>query len=140
MKKEIIVTELNELESLAQNLLQTFPKQRKFVFYGEIGAGKTTFIKHICRLLGVEDYVSSPTYALISEYQAKDSLVRHLDLYRLNSLEEALDINVEEYLFDEDYCFIEWPDLIESLFPDEIVYIRIQMAENQNRKFIFEQG
>ncbi len=140
MKKEYIIDTIDQLYPLAEELLQIFPNQRKFAFYGEIGAGKTTFIKQICEQLGVQDYVSSPTYGLISEYEAKDHLIRHLDLYRLNTIEEALDINVEEYLYDEEYCFIEWPQLIEPLFPSEIVYIRIQITQDQRRAFVFEKN
>ncbi|MBL7137399.1 MAG: tRNA (adenosine(37)-N6)-threonylcarbamoyltransferase complex ATPase subunit type 1 TsaE [Bacteroidales bacterium] len=115
-----------ELPRVARELLDTYPNQRIFAFYGPMGAGKTTFIKALCRLLGIEDEALSPTFAIINEYHTRDnSPVYHVDFYRINKLEEVYDIGYEEYLFSGHYCFLEWPELIEELLPEETVKVTI---------------
>ena len=121
----------NKLEKGALN-------RRHFVFYGEMGVGKTTFIKAICRQLGIADEVSSPTYALVNEYQSAsqntDLKAYHLDLYRLKNLAEAIDIGIEEYLDEKKaYCFIEWPQVIESLLGTDIVSVYLSLEKNNQR-------
>lgn len=114
------------LRPAAGQLLETYPKARVFAFYGRMGAGKTTFIKEICRQLGAGDIVQSPTFSIINEYRTAggDSLY-HFDFYRISKPEEAFDIGYEDYLYSGSYCFIEWPELIEDLLPGETVRVTI---------------
>lgn len=135
---ELRVHTVEEWSGVAERLLEWCGAGRqKIAFYGEIGAGKTTFIKAICVLLGVEDYVSSPTFALVNEYVAGQERVFHLDLYRLHNIQEALDIGIEDYLYSPFWCFIEWPELIEPLLPEETVRVKIEALEDSSRKVLF---
>ena len=139
--QSIIVEGLSGLKAAAQQLLTYGGKQRKFLFEGEIGAGKTTLIKVICEELGVDDMVSSPTFSLVNEYEytanGKQHTLYHMDLYRLKEIEEALDIGIEEYLDNDAYCFIEWPELIEPILPESVVRIKIEIIGDSNRKILF---
>ena len=123
-------TQISELSSIRENarfLLDQFPGERIFAFYGSMGAGKTTLIKAVCRELGSADYVTSPTFALINEYSTADgSVIYHFDFYRIKKIEEAFDLGYEDYIYSGNYCFIEWPEMIESLLPEGIVAVRIQ--------------
>ncbi len=139
---EITITSLTELEQAAQLFFEFAGTRRKVIFYGDIGTGKTTFIQTICRQLGVREAVVSPTFALVNEYSYLDTngqeqLVYHLDLYRLKKLQEALDIGIEEMLYDDRYCFVEWPELIEPLLPEDVVRIKLTIEENSTRKILF---
>lgn len=138
---ELEVSDISGLEAAVVELLSFAGKRRKFTFTGEVGAGKTTFIQAFCRHLGVKEHVTSPTYALVNEYTFQDQdgvhLVNHLDLYRLKNLEEALEIGIEEYLDDDTYCLIEWPELIEELLPPGTVRVIISIEEHSKRKIIF---
>ncbi|CAN5262078.1 tRNA (adenosine(37)-N6)-threonylcarbamoyltransferase complex ATPase subunit type 1 TsaE [soil metagenome] len=129
--------EIKTLEALpeaAMALLRCFPHRRIFAFYGEMGAGKTTFIKAICEKLGTDETLSSPTYALVNEYTFYNGLIYHMDLYRLISIEEALNIGIEDYLANEkSYFFIEWPQLIETLLPLDVVKVYIETAVDGQR-------
>lgn len=135
---EIIINQLDELPKAAQQLL-TYAQDRKIMtFVGEIGAGKTTFIQQICQQLGVGENVTSPTFSIVNEYTNKQEyLIFHIDLYRLKSEEEAIHIGIEEYLDRADYCFIEWPQIIENVLPDEVVRISIETLEDSKRKIVF---
>ncbi|MEX2233842.1 MAG: tRNA (adenosine(37)-N6)-threonylcarbamoyltransferase complex ATPase subunit type 1 TsaE [Cyclobacteriaceae bacterium] len=107
-----------------------------WLFYGEIGSGKTTFIKSICSLIGVEDTMSSPTFSIINEYQTRDKKkIYHFDFYRIKNEAEAYDIGSEEYFYSGDLCLIEWPEKIPSLIPAEHAEISITV-ENQNHRTI----
>jgi len=129
------LSDLNALQEAAKLLLNTFPEDRIFAFYGAMGAGKTTFIKAICHELGSTDYVTSPTFALINEYTtSKGFVVYHFDFYRIKKLEEAFDLGYEDYIYSGNYCFIEWPEMIESLLPEGVVEVRIREAENGVRE------
>jgi tRNA threonylcarbamoyladenosine biosynthesis protein TsaE len=130
------VINLSQLRDVADLLLQNFPEDRVFAFYGAMGAGKTTFIKAICKELGSSDYVTSPTFALINEYSTSEgSVIYHFDFYRIKKLEEAFDLGYEDYIYSGNYCFIEWPEMIESLLPEGIVEVRIKETE-KNRRLI----
>lgn len=134
---EILVQHLQELDAAAQRLLVFAGTRRKFAFYGEIGAGKTTFIQAICRQLGVHEGVVSPTFALVNEYESEaGAFIYHLDLYRLTNIDEALDIGIEDMLYDEHYCFIEWPELVEDLLPEDIVRIKLEIDGHSTRKIL----
>jgi tRNA threonylcarbamoyladenosine biosynthesis protein TsaE len=128
------VSDLSQLQKTAELLLENFPEERVFAFYGAMGAGKTTFIKAICKELGSEDYVTSPTFALINEYSTSSgSVIYHFDFYRIKKIEEAFDLGYEDYIYSGNYCFIEWPEMIESLLPAGIVEVRIKETEKNKR-------
>jgi tRNA threonylcarbamoyladenosine biosynthesis protein TsaE len=131
------INSLNELNKTADKFLRSYPGERIFAFYGEMGVGKTTFIKALCEELHVVDYVTSPTFALINEYQTADSKsIYHLDFYRTKSIQEAYDMGYEDYFASGDYCFIEWPELIESLLPP--VTVKVYIREEKNKKRVIE--
>ncbi|MBE0647207.1 MAG: tRNA (adenosine(37)-N6)-threonylcarbamoyltransferase complex ATPase subunit type 1 TsaE [Bacteroidales bacterium] len=116
----------SDLPEIAGKLLAAYPASRIFAFYGEMGAGKTTFIKAICKELGVEDEALSPTFSIINEYHTRQTTpVYHFDFYRINKLEEVYDIGYEDYLFSGSYCFLEWPELVGELLPEETVRVSI---------------
>ncbi len=123
---KLICKSESELVPAAGKLLQTFPAARVFAFYGSMGAGKTTFIKALCHELGVTDIVQSPSFSIINEYKtgAGESIF-HFDFYRIRDVGEVFDIGYEDYLYSGSYCFLEWPELIESLLPEETIRIRI---------------
>ncbi len=106
-----------------------------WLFVGELGAGKTTFIKELCQYLGVTDEVSSPTFSIINEYLATNLSIFHFDFYRINKIEEAIDIGTVDYLHSGNYCFIEWPQLVESILPNELLLVNIESTEGENRVF-----
>ena len=127
---------LKELPEIARKLVEQFPEERVFAFYGKMGAGKTTFIQSVCRVLGSDDTVTSPTFALINEYNTKkNGSVFHFDFYRIKNLEEVFDLGYEDYLYSGSYCLIEWPELIEPLLPEKVVRVKIEVEEDGSRKF-----
>lgn len=134
---ELEIHSLGELESVAEKLLQYAGSERLFTFQGEIGAGKTTLIQAICRHLGVEEEVTSPTFALVNEYAGTPGRIYHLDLYRLKTEQEALDMGIEEYLDSGEYCFIEWPEVIADLLPADFIAVKIELSPESSRKIIF---
>lgn len=119
---------VSQLPRVAQDLLDTFPEERFFAFFGKMGVGKTTLIKEICQQLGVIDNVCSPTFAIVNSYStAQGDPVYHFDFYRLKNLDEAYDIGYEEYFYSNEYCFTEWTEKIEDLLPDH--YVRVEIEE-----------
>lgn len=131
----IQIDSLKDLKTAARQLLDQFGSRRVFAFYGGMGAGKTTFIKEICRELGSLDTITSPTFAIINEYTtSSDSLIYHFDFYRIKSIQEAYDLGYEDYFFSGNYCFVEWPERIESLLPEDIVIVNISVAANESRR------
>lgn len=143
---EITIQSIDELDKVVKALLSFAEGRKKIMFYGEIGAGKTTFIQNICKHLGVKEAVVSPTFSLVNEYTYHDDAlqtekyVHHLDLYRLKSEQEALDIGIEDYLYDDYYCFIEWAEIIEHWLPDDLVKIYIKIFEESGRTFTLEKN
>ena len=122
---------LEELPVIARKILNEFPDERIFALYGDLGAGKTTLIKALCAALGSKDEVTSPSFAIVNEYESGGiDLIYHFDFYRIKKLEEVLDIGYEEYLYSGYYCFLEWADKIEELLPDRFVYINITKNED----------
>lgn len=118
---------LENLDTVAREILKHFPDSRVFAFYGEMGAGKTTLIKEICRVLGVDNEVQSPTFAIVNEYLTlAGESVYHFDFYRIKKLEEVFDIGYEDYVYSGCYCFIEWPELAEDLLPEGTVRLGIE--------------
>ncbi len=127
-------TSVKGLGAVAKALIEFFPDQRIFAFYGEMGAGKTTFIQAICKILGSDDYVTSPTFAIINEYSTAElNPLFHFDFYRIKNIEEAFDIGYEDYLYSGNYCLIEWPEKIEQILPDNIVAVKIEVIDNETR-------
>lgn len=125
----ITIKDLDHIEEAAREFIGQMGDDTVFAFYGKMGAGKTTFIKALCKLLGVEDEVNSPTFAIINEYRSQTTaeLIYHFDFYRIKKLEEVYDLGYEDYFYSGALCFIEWPELIEELLPEDAK--RITIAE-----------
>lgn len=124
VKQDVSIDQLNEVAHL---FLQKGGDEKIWLVEGEMGAGKTTFIKALCSQLGVTDTMSSPTFSIVNEYEAdKRSSVYHFDFYRLKNEQEALDIGVEEYFYSGAYCFIEWSERVKNLIPDDYIVVNIQ--------------
>ena len=127
---------LDELDSVAEEILQAFHVQRIFALSGEMGAGKTTLVQAFCRQLEVTDTVNSPTFSIVNEYLTSNGLpVYHFDLYRIKKPEEVLDIGGEDYFFSGSYCFIEWPEQAERFIPEEALVLSIEVDEQGERIF-----
>jgi len=125
---------LEDIDRVAQQILDQNPK-KVILFQAEMGTGKTTLIKALCKALGVEDIISSPTFSLVNEYETTSGeQVYHFDFYRLKSETEALDFGVDDYLYSGSFCFLEWPEKIANLIPDEHTVITITTLKNGNRK------
>ena len=133
---KIKIDSLDNIHAAAKEFLQNMGDGKVFAFYGKMGAGKTTFVKAICEELGVEDVITSPTFALVNEYTAGDgSPVYHFDFYRINDLREAFDFGYEEYFYSGDLCLVEWPEKIEQLLPDNTMTVRITVDSDTARTF-----
>ena len=124
---------LAELPQVAARVLAAAGERRVFLFYGEMGAGKTTLIKALCTCLGVEDATSSPTFAIVNEYATSRDSVYHFDFYRIKSEQEAFDLGYEDYFYSGRYCFVEWPEKIATLLPPDAVSIRISVQPDGGR-------
>lgn len=128
------INDKSKIKDAARELIQQFPNEKIFAFYGKMGAGKTTYIQAICRYLGSDDNITSPTFALINEYKTREQKsIFHFDFYRIKDLEEVYDLGYEDYLYSGNYCLIEWPELIESLLPENIVRVKIEVGEDEAR-------
>lgn len=130
-----IICRLDNLDTAAAEFLEAVGDERLIAFYGHLGAGKTTFIKALCDRLGVEDNVCSPTFTIVNEYQAASGEpVYHFDFYRVDSLKEAADLGLEEYFYSGSFCFMEWPEKIADLLPEETVEVRIEPLDEVTRR------
>jgi tRNA threonylcarbamoyladenosine biosynthesis protein TsaE len=129
----INVNSLSDLDQAAIALLDFAGTEKIFVFEGDMGAGKTTFIKVIAKALGVKELVSSPTFSIVNEYEGKGSTFYHFDFYRIKNLQEAYDIGYEEYFFSGNTCFIEWPEKVEELLPEHYIKVEIKMLSENER-------
>lgn len=130
----LIIQDLKNLPEAARSFLEKNRDDRIFAFYGELGAGKTTFIKALCNELNVIDIVSSPSFSIINEYQNEKGIkIYHMDFYRLKNMEEALEIGLEDYFNTDDYCFIEWPERIDELLPNDTIFVKIMARHNNSR-------
>ena len=137
----LLLNEQNE-EVSALDLLKRTEPHRVFAFEGQMGAGKTTFIKRLCEEMGTTDVVNSPTFAIVNVYDVEQPYrgeVYHFDCYRLKDIREAMDFGAEEYLYSGNYCFIEWPEIIEPLLPEDTVRVKIIPQENGDRQLVISQ-
>jgi len=127
MDHSFISNSVNDLPEIARSILHQFPEDHIFALYGNLGVGKTALVKSLCRELGVDGQALSPSFSLINEYitTKPPGLVYHMDLYRLNKIDEFYDIGYEEYFYGKGICFIEWPEIIETLLPPNYVEVKI---------------
>ena len=126
---------MDNLDAAAAEFLEAVGENRLIAFYGNLGAGKTTFIKALCDRLGVDDNVCSPTFTIVNEYRAADGdSVFHFDFYRIDSLREAQDLGLDEYFYSGCFCFMEWPEKIAELLPEETVEVHIEPLDESTRK------
>ena len=132
----ILLLNENGKQVSALDILNVYPNARVYAFEGQMGAGKTTFIKQLCEQMGSTDVVNSPTFAIVNVYDVERPYkgeVYHFDCYRLKDIREAMDFGAEEYLYSGNYCFIEWPALIEPLLPEDTVHVKIVPQETGDR-------
>lgn len=128
---------IKDLDLVADNILKEFPAYRIFALKGEMGAGKTTFTKVLCKALGVDKDVSSPTFALVNEYDSNSyGEIFHFDFYRLKNVKEAMDIGLEDYLYSGNYCILEWPDIILDYIPKPFVEVWIKYTDDNSYRII----
>lgn len=136
---EIKINTLEDINAAAQEFAKAIGDRTVFAFYGKMGAGKTTFIKAVCQALGVEDVVTSPTFAIVNEYRTETAeLIYHFDFYRIKKLEEVYDMGYEDYFDSGTLCFIEWPELIEELLPADAVKVCIDAEPDGTRVISFD--
>lgn len=129
------IKSLKTINQTTQQFIEQIGKNTVFAFNGKMGAGKTTFIKAICETMGVKETVNSPTFSIVNEYEAADGrIIYHFDCYRINKIQEALDLGAEEYLYSGNLCFIEWSENIAPILPDSIVNVDMEEMENGKRK------
>ncbi|MBE6284841.1 MAG: tRNA (adenosine(37)-N6)-threonylcarbamoyltransferase complex ATPase subunit type 1 TsaE [Bacteroidales bacterium] len=130
----ITINGIEDYPQAAREFVKLLDKGRIFAFYGKMGSGKTTFIKSICEELGVEDSINSPTFAIVNEYEDRNqNTIYHFDFYRIKSIEEVYNMGYEEYLYGDAICFMEWPELIEELLPEETVKVFVEETEGGAR-------
>lgn len=131
---KIAINDLKNIRSAAREFLHEMGDDKVFAFYGSMGAGKTTFIRALCEEMGVTETVTSPTFAIINEYRDREGkTIYHFDFYRIRNLREAFDFGYEDYFYSGNLCFIEWPELVESILPENTVKITIREVENGSR-------
>ncbi len=131
---KIEIPSIDNIQEAARQFVSLMGKGKVFAFYGKMGAGKTTFIKAICKELGVEDVITSPTFALVNEYTAGNGdPVYHFDFYRIKKIDEVYDMGYEDYFYSGALCLLEWPELVEELLPQETVSITITVSDNDAR-------
>lgn len=134
---EVIVNSLSELPTAAVQIIEAIGDRNVLAFYGEMGAGKTTFIKAVCVALGVKETISSPTFSIVNEYlSASGRKIYHFDFYRIKDINEAFDMGYEEYLYSDALCFIEWPEKIEAILPENVFPISIS-SDTHKRMITF---
>ncbi|MBP5799624.1 MAG: tRNA (adenosine(37)-N6)-threonylcarbamoyltransferase complex ATPase subunit type 1 TsaE [Prevotella sp.] len=134
---EISIQHIEDIREAARLFIDAMGEHTVFAFYGKMGAGKTTFIKAICEELGVCDVITSPTFAIVNEYTASDGPVYHFDFYRIKKLEEVYDMGFEDYFYSGSRCFVEWPELIEEVLPEDAVKVQIKEEEDGTRAILF---
>ena len=134
-----LIFNLNDIESAAKHFIMCLGNNKVIALSGDLGAGKTTFIKAICKQLGVKENVSSPTFSIINQYTTpKNTTIFHLDLYRIKDDEEAVNAGVEECIYSGDLCFIEWPEKAISILPENIMNVFIDTISETKRRVIYK--
>ena len=130
---KISIKSLDSIHEAAREFIKNMGTGHVFAFYGKMGAGKTTFIKAVCEELGVDDVITSPTFAIVNDYTSSkdDSHIFHFDFYRIKKLEEVYDMGYEDYFYSGSLCFIEWPELIEDILPGDAVKVTITQNEDE---------
>lgn len=129
--ESLVLKSLSDLNIIADKFLRLMRDKKVFAFFGPMGVGKTTFIKALCNELGVVEIVTSPTFALVNEYQTgAGNSIFHFDFYRIEKIEEVYDFGYEDYFFSGNYCFIEWPDKVAEILPKDVVFV--QLVENED--------
>ena len=136
---QITIKSLDGIQEAARQFIHSMGPGKVFAFYGKMGAGKTTFIKAICEELGVKDVITSPTFAIVNEYTTEPDgkSIFHFDFYRIKKLEEVYDMGYEDYFYSGSLCFIEWPELIEDILPDDAIRVNIAEQEDGSRLVAF---
>lgn len=132
---EIRINSLADINEAAKTFVENMGDGKVFAFYGKMGAGKTTFVKAVCECLGVEDVITSPTFAIVNEYTSATTgdVIYHFDFYRIKKLEEVYDMGYEDYFYGGSLCFLEWPELIEDLLPEDATKVTIEETEDGAR-------
>lgn len=125
---------LDNISEAAQQFISQMDNNTLFAFYGSMGAGKTTFIKAVCEQLGVEDVITSPTFAIVNEYEAHDGVIYHFDFYRIKKPSELMDMGAEDYFYSGQLCFMEWPELVEEALPLNTKKIKITVVSDTERE------
>lgn len=134
----IEINNIKDLQEAAKMFLGYFSKPEVFAFYGEMGAGKTSFIQYVCKELNVLDTVTSPTFSLVNEYiSSQHGTLYHFDFYRIQNIREVFDLGYEEYFFQDQYCFIEWPEKVESLLPGSTIKVYLEVMSQGKRRLSF---
>ena len=136
---EIKINSLEEIDDAARQFIASMGDSKVFAFYGKMGAGKTTFIKAVCEALGVDDVITSPTFAIVNEYQSATTgeSIYHFDFYRIKKLEEMYDMGYEDSFYSGCLCFLEWPELIEELLPEDACKVTIEETSDGARMVKF---
>ena len=138
---ELKITSLEEIGAVAEEFVRlAMQEDTVFAFNGQMGPGKTTFIKALCEALGVSETVTSPTFSIVNEYRADETgeLIYHFDFYRIKKLDEAYDMGCEDYFYSGAVCFIEWPELVEELLPGNTVWVDIRVNDDESRSIVWE--
>lgn len=139
MKHSLKISSLEEIDAVAKAFISATRGHDLFAFYGQMGAGKTTFTVALCKAWGVEDVVNSPTFAIVNEYCCADGeTLYHFDFYRIKNIAEAMDIGVEDYFYSGSRCIMEWPENIEELLPDEVLRVYIEVNPDLSRTVVWE--
>lgn len=138
MEKQITIQTEADLPQLVDTLLAFANGRKKIMLYGQIGAGKTTFVKAFCKKMQTDETANSPTFSIINEYEYSEGLIYHIDLYRLKTLDEALDIGIEDYLYDNNFCFIEWAELIDDILPEDTISLYFETQDDKSRSVTFK--
>ena len=131
---EIRINSLDTIHEAAKEFIKGMGDGKVYAFYGKMGAGKTTFIKALCEVLGVKDVITSPTFAIINEYtDGNDNPIYHFDFYRIKKLEEVYDMGYEDYFYSGNLCLLEWPELVEDVLPENVIKVTIEEQPDGSR-------
>ena len=136
MEKILEISSLDELDKVAEAVVEALDGRTVVAFDAPMGAGKTTLISRIAAYLGAQDDVTSPTFAIVNQYEGSERTIYHFDMYRKERIEEALDFGCEEYFASGELCLVEWPEKIEALLPDDTMVVRIEILSDSERRFV----